>query len=126
MFILLSFYRCTTRNIWDLWWLGNPRERYAPYRQIDQVDLANKKDHSYLSKAKFVIEKLVEVCPGALSTAQLSKKNASELDEVFATVYGLMCELLYPSKTVEMLDRKRIGDRSYVTVYDHMKQCGLK
>lgn len=126
MYLMLClFCRCTARNLWDLWWLGNPRERYAPYRQIDQADLAEPKDHNFLSKGRYVVDALVKFCPGAPSTNELSKKNCRELETLFASAYCTMCSIIYPGTSVEVLDKRRVGDRSYVTVYDHLKKCGL-
>lgn len=115
---------CTTRVLWDLWWSGNSVESIAPYRQIRHFDLHDRRDFGFLSKAKKVMNTLVDLCPGELTVVAVSRKNTAELDQLFEAAYLKLCNILYPGVELEVLDYKRVGDRKYVTVYDFL--CKLK
>ena len=57
---LNAFNRCNTKLMWDLWWGGNPVENYAPYKRLRGFDLSSNKEGVLLSKAKTVMQKIVE------------------------------------------------------------------
>lgn len=64
---------------------------------------------------------LVANCPDQLTVAQVSRKSTSELDALFEVAFLAVCSAVYPGVDLEVLDGKRVGDRSYVTMYDLMK-----
>lgn len=97
-------------------------EQIAPYRQIQQHDLLAKYDHTLLSKARFVMKTLVSYCPDNSTSAAVSRMSQSDLDALFDIVYICLCEKIYPGTAIETLDGRRVGDRSYVTIYDHVKK----
>lgn len=65
---------------------------------------------------------LVSYCPDNSTPAAVSRKNQSDLDAMFEIVYIRLCEKIYPDTALETLDGRRVGDRSYVTIYDHVKK----
>ena len=120
-----SFYRCSTKLLWDLWWIGDKAAHIAPYRQIKQFDLCQKSDHVLLSKARFVIKLLVARCPLGRSYGEISRLGHQELDPLFEAAYIALCGEIYAEKTLEELDGRRVGDRSYLTIYDLAKKHRL-
>lgn len=105
--------------------MGNRAERIAPYRQIRQDDLYERKDHALLSKARYVIKCLIARCPLQSTYLDVSRKVQQELDAMFEIVYIKLCECIYPDTTLEKLDGRRVGDRSYLTIYDHSKKYNV-
>ena len=122
---LLGFYRSNTRTLWDLWWKGNPAKQYAPYRQLHQYDLNNRADHALLSKTRRVMQALVARCPGGLTSADVSSKSQEELNRLFEASYISLCNEIFPDSSEEELDGRRIGDKSYATIYDYIKEKKL-
>lgn len=80
------------------------------------------KDRALLSKAKYVMKVLVARSPQGSSYVEVSRMHRQELDSLFEAAYMSLCSQIYPETTVEMLDGKRVGDRSYLTIYDHAKK----
>jgi len=113
------------RVMWDLWYGGHPEKRYGPYRKLVQDDLHDERDHPYLSKASLVMKKLVTLCPGSPSATQMSTKTPAELDALFSAAFMSLCGLIYPGRDAEWLDKRRVGDRSYLTVYDKVGKLQL-
>jgi hypothetical protein len=114
--------RCSTKLLWDLWWLGDKGARIAPYRQIKASDLYQRCDHGLLSKAKYVMKALVARCPQGRSYVDVSRLGQPELDALFEVAYVALCGEIYADSTLEVLDDRRVGDRSYVTIYDLAKK----
>jgi len=111
------------RTLWNLWWSGNRAERVSPYRQIRCDDLTDKGDKSLLSKAKYVVDFLVMLnAMNGEPHGKVGQDSSVELkDRVFQHVFELYQLSLYPEKSTEEVDLMRVGQRSYVTVYDAIK-----
>ena len=109
----------TTRTLWDLWFKGNLTEGYAPYRQLKRYDLGSSQDHTPLSKARRVIIALAARCPG-ITYNGICEQSQKQLDALFEPAFLSLCAEVFPTSSVEILDSRRIGDRSYRTVYDYV------
>jgi hypothetical protein len=120
------FPKCTTGTLWHLWWTGNasnPLEKIAPYNSIQAFDLQHKADHTYLSKARWVISKVIS--HGEQNSVAISRMTISDRDKFFEHAYIHIFKILYPDRDIELLDKTRIGDVSYITLYDLMKKAEL-
>lgn len=124
-----QFPRCNTLNLWNLWWRGyqcfsitGSESTYsiAPYRMINSWDLKCKNDSALLSKASFVISELTS-CSG-LTKNEIKNKNINELHAIFETAFVKLYKILHPDDVnLERLDKRRAGDKSYVTLYENLK-----
>jgi hypothetical protein len=118
-----KFPKCNVRSLWDLWWVGNATERIAPYRGLKAFDLDNKNDNQLLSKAKFVITTLIKYSNDSnLDGRALQRLPARERDRAFETSFIAICKELFPSEDNESIDRRKIGDISFITLYDLLKK----
>lgn len=115
------FPKCNCRTLWDLWWRGKPVDNIAPFKVIKSFDISNKSDKVLFSKAKFVIEALSKF-NSAFSIQNLHTYTSNQLDVFFETSYVGIFRRLSPDQFLETLDRRRIGDMSYVTFYDLLKK----
>ena len=120
---LNAFNRCNTKLMWDLWWGGNPVENYAPYKRLRGFDLSSNKEGVLLSKAKTVMQKIVEHHPQCvLSATEINTLNVRARDEYFALSFvNLYDKLNTDTGGVEMFDRYRVGEIAYSTLYDAIK-----
>ena len=111
-------------SLWDLWWHGNLHLRIGPYRKIKGSDLQNKNDRTALSKANFVIKKLVSVVQhhASNSTQNFSLLSPGELDEIFKNGFTSFLRELYPNKLDEDIDTLQKNDSSFITLYDLAKK----
>jgi len=107
------FPKCSTKALWDLWWGGIPRERIGPLRQLKSFDFGQRSDITNLSKARKVMHVL---CTGR--TECIASLSISDRDNLFQHQYLKLFHDMYPNQSEEELDRRRIGDLQYMTVYD--------
>jgi len=106
--------------IWDLWFYGNKDMRIQPYRFIKAAsDLEIKSDRAAFSKAKFVINRVIQnaqqsnlVGTGVNSICQLPKVSG---DEVFNKAFVNCMQAILNNGDME---KSRIGELSYIRVYD--------
>jgi hypothetical protein len=118
-------FRFPSRNVhvkilWDLWWSGNRAENIGPYKNLASRDVADENDKTYLSRARRVVTAVVEEAERLNITTEQSirKMNERERDKVFETAfYSLLTRLYPPGTTAEDLDKKRVGDLSYLSIY---------
>jgi hypothetical protein len=71
-------FSCTTRNLWDLWWFGNPVKNMAPYRTHTSMEYVPKKFLSYLSRARKVMEKIESLLKAKGENSNLSRENITD------------------------------------------------
>jgi hypothetical protein len=109
------FVRCELAKIWDLWWSGNLSLHYPPYRFLQPIDLANKGDRNFLSKAKVVIAKLLELCEK--TEIDVINANLQERDLILERSYKKLHETIKYEKGFTC-----VGQKQYVTVYDLVRK----
>lgn len=80
-------------------------------------DLSNKSSATALSKAGGVIKELLE-CGNVTEQAVAAMTDYAERDRVFERCYLALFHRLYPMASNEDFDRRRIGDLTYMSVYD--------
>jgi hypothetical protein len=109
------FPKCTTKAVWDLWWDGLPVERIKPLRHLKSFDLS-RADGNNMSKARKVLKALT----GELTDEDVSALSISDRDNLFQDRYLQLFRKMYPDQSEDHHDRRRIGDLTYMTVYDLM------
>ena len=109
------FPKCTTKAVWDLWWDGLPVERIKPQRHLKSFDLS-RADGNNMSKARKVLKALT----GELTDEDVSALSISDRDNLFQDRYLQLFRKMYPDQSEDHHDRRRIGDLTYMTVYDLM------
>lgn len=107
------------KTMWDLWLSGDKSKKIAPYRFITGKDLV-RSDHGSLSKLRFLMNELVGRDPTLIKN--LADLKPSDRDKEFEVKYLSICSKLYPTKSKEELDAMRIGERSYITIYELLKE----
>ncbi len=119
--LTLLYCSCNTRTLWDLWWSGNAALRYQPYRKIQSFDLhAGQVDKVKLSKARFVMNHLIE--QEQCTEASVRVMAINERDQLFARAFINLYMYLETALELADFDARRYGDRSYLTVYDLIKE----
>ena len=128
---------CNTSTLWNLWLMGNAAEQLQPYRQLRGSDLQSpvpcgrrqckklhenetNKWHSYLTKAKFVMARVLDKC--GTSAKALSEANAQDREGAFRNAYQELMVDLYPQESNERRDARRLGDLTYLRLYDKLKK----
>jgi len=115
--------RCGTQRLWQLWWSGERSNNIPPYRLLNTRDLPQRTHRTYLSKAKAVIRILLEMDPQRRTSNQIALMEVGARDELFdSLILNLFQFFVYYNKgyTLDELKTKNVGNRSYVTVYDHI------
>ena len=113
--------------IWNLWWMGIKAEKIQPYRYLKSFDLSTRTMQSYFTKAKFVIELIAfRSDHPSVETRRAFEQGNSDInffDVSFDTGFMYICNnILYPGLTDTELQMRRVGDMSYVSVYDIIKR----
>jgi hypothetical protein len=111
---------CTTRNLWDLWWFGNPIRNMAPYRTHTPMDYVPKKFLSYLSRARKVMEKIESLLEEKYENLNLSRMNITDSRMKFAIGFDALCVWLSPELSIIELDLRHYGDAMYVSFYERL------
>jgi hypothetical protein len=111
-------YRCNTQLLWDVWWSGNTSKKYAPYRGLHQRDLEDHHCHANLSKAKKVMGVVLSFAGEAHTARTIAQLTIAQRDIVFSSAFLAMALVLYPGADAAEIDRLRIGNMSYLTLYD--------
>jgi hypothetical protein len=107
----------TARTLWDLWYDGDKNERYLPYRKFRGFDI-NKKYGPSFCKARKVMDRLLLCSDPVTIEADVAKMEINNRDKLFEKLYYNLFHKLYPNESNEALDRRRIGDLTYLTVFD--------
>jgi len=107
------FPKCTTKAVWDLWWDGLPVERIRPLRHLKSFDLS-RADGNNMSKARKVLKALTV----ELTYEHVCALSISDRDNLFQDRYMQLFRNMYPDQPEDHHDRRRIGDLTYMTVYD--------
>ena len=113
-------YRCTVRVFWDLWWFGDASKGMGPFNSHKAEDYMLKRQQSYLSRGRKVMEKIEVLLKIKEPDLDLSQLNISGSRAKFATGFDDLCSYLSPGATILELDRKHYGDAMYLSFYERL------
>jgi hypothetical protein len=116
------FPKTDCRKLWDLWWDGNALKGYGPYRELRSFDLHIAADQQILSRAKFVMGKLVENS-GQARQSDIMSLPIRERDDCFESAFMSVHRMIFPDVDITLIDKRRIGDLSFITLYDQIKKA---
>jgi hypothetical protein len=105
-----------------LWWDGNALKGYGPYRELRSFDLHIAADQQILSRAKFVMGKLVENS-GQARQSDIMSLPIRERDDCFESAFMSVHRMIFPDVDITLIDKRRIGDLSFITLYDQIKKA---
>lgn len=111
----------TCLALWNRWWDHDPATKILPFRFL-KPSIEFPRDSWKFCKAKSVIELIEENGRTALRIPSSIKTYEAPLqlrDKIFQEGFKEVCKLSYPNATVSDQDVKRIGDRSYTTIYSN-------
>ena len=109
------------RTLWEMWFVGIPLQRIGPLKGLTGKSLANKRDHTLLSKAKFVLKQLIEA--SGVTESELIGMTIQQRDAIFETSFVQLYRDLNPDTTLNTMDQSNIGNISYVTLYYLLKSA---
>jgi hypothetical protein len=124
-------YGLAAKTLWDLWFMGNPSVYHRPYMQIVPSQHLQRKDHQYFSRAKKVINTLVNIATTFCdySRASIFSHNTTPLQhaEMFDTLYAkyvIRIENIQRNNALKKrrLENRRVGEIGWVTIYDDIKE----
>jgi hypothetical protein len=113
------------KALWDLWWFGNKAQRIAPYRLLKSFDFVASADKNYFSKAKNVVQALIDRATqlGLTNHQSLAALDIAEMDEIFKKSFlSLVSSVGTNISAPDGESSSRIGDISYLTLYDRIKK----
>jgi hypothetical protein len=113
-----SLTRCDVRSLWDLWWFGDLSANVTPYRKFHSFDLSSKEARALMSKASKVMGTLEEIAKLNNPAVNLPQLPMIENRAVFAVIFNTLCQSFAPTLTIDEIDRRHYGTKSYVTFYD--------
>ncbi len=117
------FPKCNVRTMWDLWWVGNPALQIQPYRKLRADDLKVITEKKGLAKARVVMNVMCGYS-GVENNVRIGETflqmTSVDRDSKFAIAFKLLCDEAY--RNSEALDQRRVGEFSYFTFYDLLKQ----
>jgi len=92
-----------------------------------KFDLVNRTTQSYYAKAKYVVELIAFGNDQARNEVRkaFEERNITveAYDQSFDAGFTLLCNtILYPGMSKDELQMRRVGDMSYVSVYDAIKR----
>ena len=103
--------------MWDLWWSGNLAEHHAPYRKLRGFDLNNRNDQSNLSKVSKIMR---AITINYNNVATIGEMSIQDRDSTFERLFMGLFRRLFPTQPEAEFDAKRLGDQSYLTLYNHL------
>jgi len=115
------FPKTDCRKLWDLWWDGNPVKEYGPYRNLCPYDLSCAANHQILSRARYVMNKLIE--SSGLEKRGIIQLPISSRDDCFENSFISLYRSINPDLEITSIDKRRIGDLSFITLYDQIKKA---
>jgi hypothetical protein len=114
--------KCNTKTIWDLWWDGRRTEKIQGFSFLNGFDFTNTTDKTNWSKSSKLMTNLVDralMSHLISSKSQLRLMRPGERDLIFSEVFGEMIKEAFKEADAEALDRRRIGEMAYTTVYEY-------
>ena len=115
-----EFPKVTAFQLWNLWFSGNRIERIPPYHNIRPYDLMDKKNKHLLSRGKMVMNKIISKT--GLTVDQIIALDSTRRNQVFETAFVALYELMFPEEDMAQLDKRRVLNMSYTTMYDHLSR----
>jgi hypothetical protein len=116
------FPKTDCRKLWDLWWDGNTLKGYGPYRELRSFDLPIAADQQILSRAKLVMCKLIENS-GQDRQRDIKSLPIRERDDCFESAFMSVHRMIFPDAVMTLIDKRRIGDVSFITLYDLIRKA---
>jgi hypothetical protein len=114
-------YRINLRTLWDLWWSGNPSQNSGGFRFIHGQDLYINTDKPYLSKGKVVMKSLLSA-DASLIHSNIPRMSFRDRDELFSRLFQDLLLTIDPDQSIVELDKRNVGNLSYLTVYDYVNR----
>jgi len=115
--VLLCRAEVTVKCIFDYWFDGIPSLNYQPFRFLRGNDRSSKASKAARSRAAGVIGSLLK--SGNTTEAEVgSIKDLGRRDRIFEDCFLRLFRSLYPGEDDTSFDRRRIGDLTYLHVYD--------
>jgi hypothetical protein len=74
-----------------------------------------------LSKWKFVVARIVT--ESGLTNNTIRDLQIKQRDDLFEKAYLIIFQSLYPNLSTEEIDRRKIGDISFISLYDLLKKA---
>jgi len=115
-----EFPKVTAFQLWNLWFSGNRIERIPPYHNIRPYDLMDKKNKHLLSRGKMVMNKIISKT--GLTEDQIIALDSTRRNQVFETAFFALYQLMFPEEDMVQLDKRRVMNMSYTTMYDHLSR----
>ena len=113
-------------TIWRLWHSGNPAAGIKPYKHLQAFNLKKNVDKVNLTRARRVMSALERIIyapeHGILAVdKKIESLSPSEDNDVFNKSFVILCKTLYEVENEDDLGRFRINDKSYNTIYEHIR-----
>jgi hypothetical protein len=132
-----KFPNCTVREIWSLWWHGNPDAEYAPFRFLKVSDIPQAEPMQILSRARIVVNDILKLAqfPDGTSaaTADVTAMSAEAASALFESGYDRLSTLLTSladssQVSIRKSHRQRLQDAeiSFSTLYNQMRQRKIR
>jgi len=104
-----------------MWWTGNQMLEICPLRSLDNEDMIHPSDKARQSKASLCITTIVNTAEqlGLCSGTDLRTMGTTDRDKIFDKAFTHACSVIFPGLSQEGFDRKRVGELSYLTLYDY-------
>lgn len=118
---------CSVYTVWKLWHHGNPASKISPYKNLHSFDLqknADKVNLTHIRKVMAALERIIYDLDLKLLNRdrRIASLGPAEANEVFNKSYGYLCSSLYGVEGEDALQRLRIDDKTYNTVYEQMRR----
>jgi hypothetical protein len=110
------------------WSLRAVQQRYifegegGPYRELRSFDLPIAADQQILSRAKLVMCKLIENS-GQDRQRDIKSLPIRERDDCFESAFMSVHRMIFPDAVMTLIDKRRIGDVSFITLYDLIRKA---
>lgn len=131
--------RCDTRKLYDMWFEGTVHEeiegnstgivrhQIAPFRSLKPFDFSLPVERNTFSKAANVMSEMVAAAKSLGMLQDLHKMTREDRDINFQNIFLHLCLVkAYPQSTLEILDQRRVGDKSFITIYEAVCSTALK
>ena len=115
------FPKCTVKQLWDLYWVGQPFEQIAPYCCLKPWDMPTMLCKGLLSKARSMIKSLLVDKDGTpIEDSDVERLSINGRDALFESNFVVLCKDAFGEMTVEEFDRRHFGEHKFSTVYDKL------
>jgi hypothetical protein len=80
----------------------------------------DKKNKHLLSRGKMVMNKIISKT--GLTEDQIIALDSTRRNQVFETAFFALYQLMFPEEDMVQLDKRRVMNMSYTTMYDHLSR----